>query len=191
MLFRSRSERRYNYTPAATNSPRRRPTDPQDRYVFAPNVDPASPTALLGPQYHVEPFTMPDLERPQDDSRFSTQFNRAPSTTAMTDTSVGQGPRSESGSQPESSSRSRSTAGAGQQVIVVHHDGGRVPFSIYSPTGAVVEELPPGYPGVSRRNTQTTSPGPSDETVELSYDRRRQAMPLPRKGDASTVYYTN
>jgi len=196
MLFRFKSQRRYSkYAPAPTNSPIQRPIDQPDRYGFAPNADPVSPTAAHALQYHIEPFTMPNAaSRTSEEAPAPRPFNRAPSTSAFTDfTSPQQGPHSES-SQHESSSRTRSSrrdSEANQQVIVVHHDGGRVPFSIYSPTGAMVEELPPGYPGVARRNTRATSAGPSDETVELPYDRRQQAPPIPRKGDPSTVYYTN
>jgi hypothetical protein len=157
-------------------------------YASVPSVDvggPLTPNPLLVPQYQIEPFSVPT-----EDERRSRY--RPPSTSNMTEGSI-RGPRSEDDSQGETSSQARGStirqSGTGHQVYVVHHDGGRAPFEVFAPTGSTVQELPPGYPGVSRRSTTAASMEPSDESIGLPYEGRRQAGPLPRKGSSS--YYTS
>jgi hypothetical protein len=59
--------------------------------------------------------------------------------------------------------RELSPVAAGPQVYVVHHDAGHVPTRVYTPSGAVIEDMPPGYPSGVRGAAAAANadPGPS------------------------------
>ena len=80
------------------------------------------------------------------------------------------------------------------QVYVVHHDGGQMPVTVYTSGGAVVTELPPGYPGDSSAPARGSSGAgsSSQRSVDLEenpLERRRQPGPSPRKGATPASYH--
>lgn len=79
-------------------------------------------------QYQVEPFVLPSATGDIRSSSPPTEPLRNPSL-----------------SSPSFVPDHGTQRNPGQQVYVVHHDGGQAPVTVYTQEGAQVVELPPGY----------------------------------------------
>ncbi|EIN13423.1 hypothetical protein PUNSTDRAFT_94475 [Punctularia strigosozonata HHB-11173 SS5] len=96
-------------------------------------------------QYHIEPFIPPSM-------------GSEPTAPAGAVTSDGRQSPSQAHSRVVSGGSTAEASTTGQQVYVVHHDGGRAPVTVYTANGAEVVELPPSYVASARE----VEPGASD-----------------------------
>jgi len=82
-------------------------------------------------QYQVEPFVLPSATRDLHSSSLTFAPTQPPSNPSL---------------RPPSSVPDQGTQrNPGQQVYVVHHDGGGAPVTVFTQEGTRVVELPPGY----------------------------------------------
>jgi len=98
-------------------------------------------------QYQVEPFVLPSAIGDVNSSSPTFAPTQPPSNPSL---------RSPSSVPDQGTQRS-----PGQQVYVVHHDGGGAPVTVFTQEGAQVVELPPEYPedAVERHNSANLHAG--------------------------------
>jgi len=149
-LFHSKAKRKKQKMEFITIEDPHSPPDGGHQWHAVPNIELDQSDHLLR-QYQVEPFAFPD-----EKSRTTGDHISSP-------------PQTNTASYAESSSmaaQQQHPPAAGplptRQVYVVHHDAGRVPGTVYTPSVTVDEELPPDYPsGVHRGAVANADPGPA------------------------------
>jgi hypothetical protein len=136
-------------------------------------------------QYHIEPFIPPGTDGPD------------PTTPVAAVTSDGRQSPSQShnrvvsgGSTAEAAAsgagHGRQSTTQGQQVYVVHHDGGRAPVTVYTADGTEVVELPPSYIASREvgRGPDTGRPGSDSSEPTRGAQRGPEAMNQRRMPNA-------
>ncbi|KAF8898495.1 hypothetical protein BD779DRAFT_1484242 [Infundibulicybe gibba] len=153
--------------PHSPSSPNYRPIPSMAGAVMDSSLGSSNPSAnsLMinrASQYRVEPFVMPG-----EDGRV-TSMNRA-------STSHSSAPPAPPTSVAHESHAGSSTSAPGNQVYVVHHDGGRAPVTVYHQDGTEVVELPPRYTGDSPGEGRAEPDGGSDGRSAGRSDGRSDA----------------